>query len=61
MKKYMVIFAFSYILASCGSFSRFVGKVTGFSRICVDGVSYLQFTSGASVEYTMEGKVKNCK
>jgi hypothetical protein len=33
---------------------------TGWSRVCVSGVSYLQFTSGASVEWTPAGKVKAC-
>jgi len=33
---------------------------TGWSRTCVAGVSYLQFTSGASVEWTPAGKVKAC-
>jgi hypothetical protein len=31
-----------------------------WSRVCVAGVSYLQFTSGASVEWTPGGKVKTC-
>ena len=33
---------------------------TSWSRVCVGGVSYLQFTSGASVEWTPAGKVKTC-
>jgi hypothetical protein len=33
---------------------------SGWSRVCVAGVSYLQFTSGASVEWTPAGKVKAC-
>jgi hypothetical protein len=32
----------------------------GWSRQCVAGVSYLQFTSGVSVEWTPAGKVKTC-
>jgi hypothetical protein len=32
----------------------------GWSRQCVAGVSYLQFTSGVSVEWTPAGKVKSC-
>ena len=32
----------------------------GWSRTCVAGVSYLQFTSGVSVEWTAAGKVKTC-
>jgi hypothetical protein len=31
-----------------------------WSRVCVSGVSYLQFTSGATVEWTPAGKVKTC-
>lgn len=48
------------VLAGCGQFSRDMAKWNGYSRMCVDGVSYLQFTSGASVEYTRDGKVKGC-
>jgi hypothetical protein len=32
----------------------------GWSRQCVAGVSYLQFASGVSVEWTPAGKVKTC-
>lgn len=32
----------------------------GWSRQCVAGVSYLQFTSGVSVEWTPASKVKTC-
>ncbi len=27
---------------------------------CIGGVSYLQFSTGVSVEYTAEGKVRTC-
>ena len=30
-------------------------------RFCVNGVSYLQFPSGVTVEYTPDGKIKTCK
>jgi hypothetical protein len=36
------------------------GTTSSWSRVCVAGVSYLQFTSGASVEWTPAGKVKAC-
>src|SRR5262245_26228884 len=32
----------------------------GWSRVCVAGVSYLQFASGATVGWTAAGKVKTC-
>jgi hypothetical protein len=31
-----------------------------WSRVCVAGVSYLQFPSGVSVEWTAAGRVKTC-
>jgi outer membrane lipopolysaccharide assembly protein LptE/RlpB len=49
------------LLAGCGWWERVTAHYTGWSRICVDGVSYLQFTSGASVEYTPDGKVRTCR
>lgn len=48
-------------LVGCGSADRLIGSVTGFARTCVDGVLYLQFTSGASVAYSQDGKIKTCK
>ena len=60
MKKlFLVLIILS--LNACGYADRVVATATSFSRICVDGVSYLQFTSGASVEYSPEGKVKTCR
>lgn len=48
-------------LTGCGWFDRQVAGVAGgATKTCVDGVEYLQFTSGASVAYTPEGKVKTC-
>lgn len=59
--KIMAVVAALLLLAGCGWFERVTATYTGWSRICVAGVSYLQFTSGASVEWTPEGKIKTCK
>jgi len=40
--------------------SSTAATTSGWSRVCVAGVSYLQFTSGASVEWTPASKVKAC-
>lgn len=48
-------------LAGCGQIGRIEAQWMGYSRSCVDGVSYLQFASGVTVEYTREGKVKPCQ
>ena len=51
----------SSLLTGCGWLDRLAATVAGdATEICVDGVAYLQFTSGASVKYTREGKVATC-
>lgn len=47
-------------LSGCGGYERMSAAVTGWSHICVNGVSYLQFISGVTVEYTRDGKIKTC-
>ena len=47
-------------LAACGSVSREVAHYTGHSEMCVDGVKYIQFSSGASVKYDAQGHVVTC-
>ena len=47
-------------LASCGSMDRSVASWTGVARTCVDGVTYLQFTSGAVAQRTIDDKLVAC-
>lgn len=48
-------------LSGCGFFDRYVtANVTGYATSCIENVSYLQFPSGATVQYTREGRVKTC-
>ena len=63
MKKFIlasVLIASVAALAGCGAVDRMVAHFTGYSKICVDGVSYLQFTSGASVQFDKAGKPVPC-
>lgn len=60
MMKFVAIMVVSTMLSGCGWFERQAAVVTGYSRVCVAGVSYLQFPSGVTVEYTKDGKVKTC-
>lgn len=47
--------------AGCGQADRAMAFTTGNAQeSCVDGVLYLQFTSGASVKYLPDGKVATC-
>lgn len=50
------------LLTGCGWFEReVVANVTGFSKVCVEGVTYLQFPSGVAPQYTVDGKLVSCK
>lgn len=60
MKTTILTIASAMMLTGCGWFDRVAAGATGYSYVCVDGVEYLQFTSGATVAYTRDGKVKTC-
>lgn len=60
MKRTLTIVAI-LALTGCGQIDRSIATATGFARSCVDGVLYYQFTSGVTVAYTPDGKVKTCK
>jgi hypothetical protein len=50
------------LVTGCGRFDRWAASITGSaSHECVDGVEYLQFTSGASVAYKQDGSIRTCK
>lgn len=54
------ILLLAVMLTGCGCVDRATATATGYARVCVDGVEYIQFTSGATVAYTPDGKVKTC-
>jgi major membrane immunogen (membrane-anchored lipoprotein) len=62
MKKSVFAMALaSVLLTSCGQVDRSVAAITGgASKTCVDGVTYLQFTSGATVQLDRTGKPVSC-
>lgn len=50
------------LFSGCGNIKRWVTGLTGeASEFCYEGVSYLQFPSGASVQYDKDGKVVSCQ
>lgn len=62
MKKIFTVILLSLFLSSCGATDRFFASMTGNgSETCVDGVLYLQFTSGVSVKYLPNGMIATCK
>lgn len=61
VKNIFIIVFICFGLVACGKTDQLVAHYTGYSKVCVDGVQYIQFTSGASVQYDKDGKVVNCK
>ena len=59
MKALLIISIF--FLVGCGNFSKSIAEIKGHSEICIDGVTYLQFTSGATVKYNKTGTISTCK
>lgn len=57
----LLMMLISLLFVGCGSWDRTKASMVGYSESCVDGVSYLQFTSGVTVKYLPDGKVATCK
>lgn len=61
MKLIAVALMATLILSGCGWFDRKYASVTGgATKSCIDGVVYLQFTSGATVQVDKEGMPVTC-
>lgn len=59
--KFVLLLLVAVLLPGCGWFDRKVSAVTGgATKTCVDGVTYLQFTSGAAVQVDRNGKPVAC-
>ncbi len=59
MHKMLIMLVF---LASCGRVDRWWAGTTGKPiETCYEGITYLQFTSGATVMVNKEGKPIECR
>lgn len=61
MWKIAVAVVLALAVTGCGDLSRSQAQLVGVSETCIDGVTYLQFPSGASVKYDADGHVVACK
>lgn len=48
-------------LTACGQVDRATAQLVGYSKVCVDGITYLQFTSGATVQVNAQGLPVACR
>jgi len=61
MNRMFPLLLLSACLGGCGWFERKVtANLTGYAVSCVDGVAYLQFPSGVTVQYDRNGRIKTC-
>ncbi len=61
MRRIVVVVLMGGLLAGCGWFERKVtANLTGHAVSCVEGVAYLQFASGVTVQYERSGRIKTC-
>ncbi len=61
MVRVLLVVVTSAAVAGCGWFERKVtANITGHAVTCVEGVAYLQFPSGVTVQYDRTGRIKNC-
>lgn len=57
----LIVFT-SFALTGCGWFERkIVANFTGYSKVCIEGVTYLQFPSGVTPQYQSDGKLVICQ
>jgi hypothetical protein len=61
MWKIAVAVVLALAVTGCGGRAAWPAKPVGVSETCIDGVTYLQFPSGASVKYDADGHVVACK
>lgn len=61
MKQMILVMACLVTLSGCGAVERSAATFTGGGHeSCVDGVVYLQFTSGVTVKYKPDGTIATC-
>lgn len=59
--KYFVIIATALVLTGCGAIQRQEAHWAGRTKVCVDGVTYLQFPTGTVEQRTIDDKLVACK
>lgn len=61
MKAAIVVFL-ALAVSACGKVDQLTAQYTGQpARVCVAGITYLQFTTGAAVLVNKDGKPVECK
>ena len=59
--KKIIIVGLMFFLGACGQIDRSLAHLKGAQEICFKGVEYIQFASGATVEYRPDGHIATCQ
>ena len=59
--KVLLVAVLALSLTACGKVSQMEAKLIGNAIECVQGVQYIQFSSGVTVMYNQDGSIKTCK
>jgi hypothetical protein len=58
-----IVFSLAFLalaLSGCGACSRTIAIYTGYDTVCVEGIKYIQFASGATHMVDTDGKPVRC-
>lgn len=59
--KTVLVVLLALTMTGCGWMDRKIASIGGrAAETCIDGVVYLQFTSGATVKYNTDGTIALC-
>lgn len=64
MNRYFLVLALAATLglslSGCGTYRKTVADITGYTKVCISGVDYLQFPHGVTVQRNAAGDVVTC-
>ena len=55
-----IIILSALVLSGCGQIQREQAHWAGHTKVCVDGVTYIQFPTGAAVQRDRDDKIVPC-
>lgn len=58
--KFAIVIISALVLSGCGQIQREKAHWAGYTKVCVDNVTYIQFPTGATVQRDKDDKIVPC-
>lgn len=58
--KFAIVIISALALSGCGQIQREQAHWAGYTKVCVDNVTYIQFPTGAAVQRDKDDKIVPC-